>query len=147
MNTEKKKTTDEPAEQHLRWRYGPCWRDVVDVIETLRSASPEQVTALDAAWHAVRSVAVDAERRAAWIAARDAVRAAVRRGAVWDAAVATAWDAAEDTAPIAARAVARDAAAAASVADLIGTHGYTRQHHDVLVGPFVAVFGDLWKGL
>ena len=110
MNTEKKKTTDEPAEQHLRWRYGPCWRDVVDVIETLRSASPEQVTALDAAWHAVRSVAVDAERRAAWIAARDA-------------------------------------AAAASVADLIGTHGYTRQHHDVLVGPFVAVFGDLWKGL
>ena len=63
--------------------------------------------------------------------------------AAWDADWAAAWDAAGAAAGAAARAAARDAAGALVVADLIGQHGFTQEHFDLLVGPWVEVMGPL----
>ena len=46
--------------------------------------------------------------------------------AAWDAAWYAAWD----------------AALAACVSDLIGQGGYTQDHHDILMAPWISVFGE-----
>ena len=59
------------------------------------------------------------------------------RSAVWAAAGAAAWYAALDAAWYAATAVA--------ARPLIGQHGFTQQHFDTLVGPWLKVVGPTWE--
>jgi len=75
-----------------------------------------------------------------------AVVALVRRAAVLTAgeaeklaARAAAWAAARDAARDAARAAAWDAALALGVRDLIGHHGFTQSHYDLLTRPWATV--------
>ena len=45
----------------------------------------------------------------------------------------------------AARYAARDATEALSVADLVGQYGYTQEHHDMLLKPWITVIGKTWE--
>ena len=144
--------------------FGPKGTAVVDVLNNVRNARSDQLDSLaaarDAAWDAVgaaaRAAVGDDAWAAAWAAARaaawDAARAAAR-AAAWAAAWAAARAAVGDDAWAAARAAARaaawaaawdaarDAVRAAAVGDLVGQHGYTQAHHDLLMGPYWEVFG------
>ena len=130
--------------------FGPQWQEIIAQVRAISGATPQQIEDLAAAW--------DAARDAAWYAARDAARNAARdaawdaassgaRAAAWYAAWDAAWDGAWDAASAAARDAARDAASAAasalSVRDLIGQHGLTQAHYDLLSGPWRQVMGPL----
>ena len=65
--------------------------------------------------------------------------------AAWDAAGAAARDAAWYAAWYAARYAARYAATAVAARPLIGQHGFTQQHFDTLVGPWLKVVGPTWE--
>lgn len=78
-------------------------------------------------------------RRAATLTEQEAIDLA----AAWAATRAAAWDAARAAARAAARDAARDAAWAAAVRDLIGQHGFTQAHYDLLAGPWAKVIGPI----
>ena len=99
---------------------------LAEFLNALRDLTDDEVEALAAAYAAPR----DAAQVAAWCAAWDAARSAAP-----DAAWRAAWDAMWGAALNAARAAVRDAALALVVADLVGQHGLTREHLDVLAGP------------
>ena len=132
---------ERPAHEAL----GPQGEEVAAIIERARRLTYEETGALDAAWAA----AWDAAWAAAWAAAGAAARAAAR-AAAGTAAWAAAWDAARDAAGAAAWDAAwaaawdaaRDAAGATLTRDLIGKHGYTQVHHDLLMGPWREVIED-----
>ena len=118
--------------------FGPNGAAVIDVLETIRGATSQQLDELDAAGDAARDAAVYAAVYAAVDAAVDAA---------WDAA----WDAARDAAVYAARDAAWGAAVgaalgaavvAAAVADLVGQHGLEQHHIDTLTAPYTQVFGQ-----
>jgi hypothetical protein len=105
------------SDSELETKFGPQWRQIVALLDRISVLTPSEVSQIAAAWGAAVG--------AAWGAAG---------GAAWD----TAWDTARDA--------ARDAAwgaAALSVYDLIGSHGFTREHYDVLAGPLESVIGPL----
>lgn len=120
--------------------YGPQTPEIVALIERARSLTARKARQLYAAWAA----ASDAARDAAQNAASDAARYAAR-DATQNAASDAAWNAAWDATIYVARDVARDAAWAAAYAlvvrDLIGQHGFTHQHYDLLTGPWAQVIG------
>ncbi len=116
-------------------RYGPQWRTVVTVIESVRTATPEQVKTLAAA----RDGRGAAYQAAAWAAAGEAAWDVAY--AALDAARAAAWAAARASA----RASAGDAARAAVLHGLVGQHGYTAEHEAMLIGSYAAVFGLPWE--
>ncbi len=114
---------------HARWcasQVIDLW-DAPDVVrqylatgdESLRAAA--RAAAWAAAWAAARAAAGDAARAAAWAAAGDAARAA-------------AGDAARDAAR---------AAAGLLVRDLIGQHGFTQQHYDLLTQVWRTAIGPI----
>lgn len=74
-------------------------------------------------------------RTAAGLSDEQATALAAARVAARVAALVSAWDAARDA--------ASDAALALTVRDLIGTHGFTQTHYDVLTGPWRTVIGQL----
>lgn len=82
--------------------------------------------AWDAAWDVVGDAARDAAWYAAWVAVGYAARYYAVRGAARDAA----------------RVAARNAAEALVVEDLIGSHGFTQDHFDVLAGPWREAIGE-----
>ena len=134
--------TDEMCES----TFGPQWREVIAFVRSESTIAPDQVELLNAAWDAAQGAAWGAAWDAAWDAAQGAARGAAR-GAAWDAARGAAWDAAQGAARGAARdaawEAAWDAAFALSTRDLIGQHGYTREHYDKLAGPWASVMGPV----
>ncbi|MBP7632495.1 MAG: hypothetical protein KA758_18720 [Acidimicrobiales bacterium] len=106
--------------------FGPQWEHVCALV--LRASR----------LNAVEGRELDAAGAAAWAAARDAAGAAARDAAwdaAWGAAGAAAWDVARGAAGAAARALV--------VRDLIGQHGFTQDHYDILARPWRAAIGPL----
>lgn len=117
--------------------FGPRWEEVVLIVRQASSLTREQIVQIAAA----RGAAGGSTWEATWDAAR-AARAA--RAAARDAAGDAAWEAAR--AARAARDAARAAAQAAVTRDLIGTAGYTQEHHDLLMAPWMTVFPTTCDG-
>ncbi len=117
----------------LEETFGSNWAVVVNVIRTVAEATKEQFDRLHAAWGAVlinaRDAAGDAMRDASWDAGRTAERIAAG-----EAVAAAGGDGA--------RAAVWDVVRAAVLHDLIGRHGFTQEHYDALMAPWIAVFGD-----
>lgn len=84
----------------------------------------------------VRRSAVLTEDEASQLAA---ARDAAARAAAW----AAAWAADRDAARDAAAQVAAWPAVALVVRDLIGQHGFTQEHYDILTGPWASVIGKV----
>ena len=140
----------EVSDDVLQSTFGPQWWEIVAVVRRAAVLSGDAILALGTAWDAAWGAALDAARDAARDADWDAAR-----GTAWDAARGAAWDAARgaardadwgaaldadwDAAWGAAWGAARDAAGALVVRDLIGHHGFTQQHFDILVGPWEKV--------
>ena len=124
------------AELDVAECFGSNGQRVLAMIRQAEQLTPGQakrlvaarVAAGDAAWDAARDAARDAAWVAAWVAAGDVARNAAR-------------DAARDAAREAAGDVAGDAAWALVVEDLIGQHGFTQDHFDILVGLWRDVVG------
>jgi hypothetical protein len=102
------------GEVEAHQRFGPMGEHVEALIDRALRLTVTEVKELGAAW--------DAAWYAAWDAAGDAAG-----DAAWDAA----WDA------------AGDAARGLVVRDIIGQHGFTQAHYDVLTGPWRKVIGPI----
>jgi hypothetical protein len=126
----------EVTDADLADTFGPQWEHIVTLVRRCAILTGvEQHKRLDAAWAGARAasaaaVARNAARAAAWFAA-----GAAAGDAAWAAAGEAAW--------AAAGAAAGDAARALVVRDLIGQHGFTQQHYDLLTGPWRTVIGPL----
>lgn len=108
---------------------GPQGEQVAALIERCRTLTGDNLDRLYAAWVAAQDTARIAVRVAAWEAA-------------WDAARAT--NAALDTARYAAWVAAWDAAIALIVRDLIGQYpGWDQAAYDLLTGPWRDVIGPI----
>jgi hypothetical protein len=126
--------------------FGPHGSSVLAVLrraELLTADEARELAAardLAAAWVAAVAAAGDAAGGAAgdaaWVAALAAAGAAAG-----DAAGDAAWVAAG----AAALAAAWDAARAAASQHLIGQHGFTQQHFDILTGPWRSIIGPTWE--
>lgn len=103
--------------------FGPNWRQVIAVVRRAAVLTRDEAQQLDAARDAARQPARHPARGAAQRAACDAA---------WGAAPAAACNA------------ARAAARAAVVADLVGQHGLTQHHIDILMKPWIEVLGPDW---
>ena len=119
---------------------GPQGEQVAALIGRAGRITAGEAEKLDATWYATRGAAQaawDAARVAAWDAARVAAQAAAREAA-WYGAQA-AWDAAQAAAAReAAWYGARAAALALVMRDLI-----TKEHYDLLTGPWAQVIGPV----
>jgi len=113
-------------------------KDEVGQLNAVRAAAPAAVW--DAAGDAAQGAVWDAAGDAAWYAAGAAAWYAVW-AAVWDAV----WAAAGDAAGADAGAAARNAGRGVVARPLIGQHGFTQQHFDTLVGPWLKVVGPTWE--
>jgi len=120
----------EVTDADLADTFGPQWEHVVALVRRAAVLTADEVQQLVAACVA------------AWDAARVAARLAAQNAA-WDAAQDAAWDAARNAAWDAARVAAQDAARALVVRDLIGQHGFTQEHYDLLTDPWVSVVGSV----
>ena len=115
----------EYTDEDLEATFGPQWRAVVVVVRQAAVVTEDEARRLATAWTAALTAARDAAWDAAWDAARDAASNA-------------AWIAARD----AARDAAQDAAQAVVAWDLATADGpYTIAQRDLLIAPWVAVFG------
>jgi len=110
--------------------FGPQGEHVAALIERAGRLTGDEMEQLAAAWDA------------AWDAAKDAARDAAGDAARY-AAWAAAWAAAGDAARALVVDAAGDAAGALVVYDLIGRHGFTQKHYDLLVGPWESVIGPV----
>lgn len=130
----------EVTDKVLALTYGPQWSEIVALVRRTAVLTADEASRVAAAWEAAgTSEARDAARVAAWSAAR-------ATGAAWETAWATARNAARDATGAAwvadgAAWVATGAAWALVVRDLIGQHGFTQEHFDLLVGPWESVTG------
>jgi hypothetical protein len=128
----------EVTDADLADTFGPQWEHVVALVRRAAVLAADEVQQLVAARVAARVAAWDA----AWSAARDAARDAAGYAAgyaAWHATRSAAWSAAMD----AARYAARYAAWALAICDLIGQHGFTQEHYDLLTGPWRSVIGPV----
>lgn len=117
--------------------FGPQWDELVVLIRRAAKLTRTEENDLEAAQaFASRDLAWDASRDAG---ARAARRAAIRNGDIYAAAWGSVW---LSVWPVYWRA-ARSAAWAVSTRDLIGQNGYTREHYDVLMGPWLSVIGGI----
>jgi len=126
--------TAEVTDADLADTFGPQWEQIVALVRSMFSVTPRQWDRLAAAGDAARDAAWAAAWGAAWGAAGGAAGAAAR---------AAAGDAAWAAGGAAARDAARDAARAAATRDLIGQHGYTQEHYDILSGPWRKTIGKI----
>ena len=132
------KVTDED----LAETFGPQWEHIVALVRRAAILTNAEEKALVAAGDAARVAAGDAARDAARVAARDVARVAAWVAARVAARVA-AGDVARDAAGDAAWVAAGDAAQALVVRDLIGQHGFTQEHYDLLPMPWRTVIGPI----
>ena len=150
----------EVTDADLADTFGPHWEAIVALVRRAAVLTIGEAEQLLAAWNpamvAARVAAGGAARFAAGEATGDAARDAARAAAgaavwaaVWDAAGAAtdaagaATDAAGAAVWVAAGAAATDAAWALAVRDLIGQHGFTQDHYDLLTGPWRSVIGPV----
>ena len=136
--------------------FGPQWQAIVALVRRVATLSDAEIDGLAASEAAADEEALVAARVAAVAAARAAMRAGVAaraaaRAAAYQeslaaaraAAEAAARAAADQEAWAAARAAAKAAAKALSVRDLIGSHGFTQTHYNILTGPWATVIGPV----
>jgi hypothetical protein len=144
--------------------FGPQWEQIVALVRRAAVLTVDEAERLAAAWAVALDTAGDSTWDAARAAAGDAAWAVALDTAgdsTWDAAWAAwdaTWAAARDAALDVARDAARDAALdatwaawnAAGVAaralaarDIIGQHGFTQDHYDLLTGPWRTVIGPV----
>ena len=121
---------------HTRPLWGglPHGDEINALLDALRDLTGAEVKTLAAAWVAALDATSDAPWNAAWGAAWDATLDATLdavRAAALDAARAATLDAGR----VAVRGAAQGGALALVVADLVGRHGLTRDHLDILTGP------------
>ena len=116
----------EVTDADLADTFGPHWEHIVALVRRAAVLTADEARQLFAAWAAAGAAARDAAWDAAWAAAWAAAGAAARVAA-WDAA----W------------AAAGAAAGALVVRDLIGQHGFTQEHYDLLTGPWRTVIGPV----
>ena len=137
----------EVTDADLAGTFGPQWAAIVVLVRRTAVLTADEVQRLvaagaaasAAAWAAAAGAATRAATRdAAWNAAGAAARAAA-----WNAAGAAARDAAWVAAGAAAWAAAWAAAGALAVRDLIGPHGFTQEHYDLLTGPWRTAIGPV----
>lgn len=132
----------EVTDTDLAETFGPQWEHVVALVRRIVVLTDDEARRLAAARNAAaHSAAGNAAWNAANAAARNTAARAAAREAAWAAAQAAAWDAAAHYA--AGNAAARDAAWALTLRDLVGQHGFTQQHYDVLTGPWASVIGPV----
>ena len=139
-------------------KYGPQTAEVEALFERANTLTVNEVSALRSAqgvaqgvaqgtaWGVAWNVAWSAARNAAWNDARNAARGTAwnaARNAAWNAAVDAAWGTAWSTAQGVARDAARNAAGALVVRDLIGQHGFTQEHYNLLTHVWAAVIGPV----
>jgi hypothetical protein len=130
------------TDQDLADTFGPQWAAIVVLVRRVATLTEDEIRQLaaagdaawDAAWDVARAAAEDAARDAARAAARDVARATAA-DAAWDAAWRRRWDAAWDA--------TWDATGALVARDLIGPHGFTQAHYDLLTGPWASVIGPV----
>jgi hypothetical protein len=106
--------------------FGPQWEHIVALVRRAAVLTSDEAQRLDAAWactRPAREAAVAATWNAAGTTARNAAGAAVAWLAAWPAT--------------------RDAAWALAIHDLIGQHGFTQEHYDLLTGPWRGVIGPV----
>lgn len=114
--------------------FGPQMDLVIDLIQRARKLTSDECNRLGAARDAARNATRGATRGAASGAARDATW-----GATWGAALGATWGATLD----ATRDATLDAAWGVLVRDLIGQHGFTQDHYDLLTGPWRRTIGRI----
>ncbi len=119
----------EVTDADLADTFGPQWEAIVTLVRRSAVLTADEAQRLAAAWTAAGDAARDAAWAGAWAAAWAGARAAAR-----DADWAGAWAAAR---------AAWDAAGALAVRDLIGQHGFTQEHYDLLTGPWRGVIGPV----
>jgi len=125
----------EITDEMLAATFGPQWEQVVALVRRVAGLPVDETSRLAAAASA-------ASTWATW-AAMDATNAATAAAMdAANAATAAAMDAASGDMIAAGRAAA-DAAGALVMRDLIGLHGFTQHHYDLLVGPWVSVCGPV----
>jgi hypothetical protein len=126
--------------------FGPQWEQIVALTRRAAVLTQDEaqrlVAARDSAGHALQKIALNTAeyadrgvaREGAHVAAREAAQVATEvadwrhaRGAAWNAARCAAWNAAR----------------ALVVRDLIGQHGFTPEHYDTLIRPWVTVIGPV----
>lgn len=110
--------------------FGPQWEQIVALVRRAAVLTEDEARDLAGAWFAAES--------ADWSATRSAAGSATRF-APWFAA----WFAAESAARTAAGDAVRDAVGALVVRDLIGTHGLTQEHYDLMTRPWASVIGKV----
>lgn len=120
------------TEADLAATFGPQWEPIVGLVRRAAALTSDETNALAAAW--ASDAAWDATWDATWDAASDVKRAAAWYAA-WAVARVAAWAAARDT--------VRGTALALVVRDLIGQHGFTQQHYDLLTTPWRQVIGPV----
>jgi hypothetical protein len=123
----------EVTDADLADTFGPQWKHIVALVRRAAALTGGEAEQLLAARDAVWVAAIDA-RGAVWVAAMDTAGYAAR-AAVWYAA----WDAVWCAAGYA----SSDAAWALAARDLIGQHGFTQDHYDLLTGPWRSVIGPV----
>jgi hypothetical protein len=123
----------EVTDADLADTFGANWEHIVALVRRAAVLTADEANRLFAAgasaWADAR-VGRAAARAAAWVDARDAAW-----DATWDAAVVATWDVAV--------VAAGDATRALAVRDLIGQHGFTQEHYDLLTGPWATVIGPV----
>ncbi len=128
--------------------YGPQTRQVKDLLERLRTASPEQLQMIYGAYDAEVGGAAyagyDSATSAACEGTDDAAADAYAAAAVY--AVRAAYAASRGVAGAIAGPAAYRAAFGLATRHLVGTCGYTMEHYETLVGPVAQVLGPLHPG-
>lgn len=116
----------EVSDTDLEVTYGPQWREIVALVRRAATLTADEALSLASSLEAPRGAARKAIQRAAW-----------------EAVFQSTWLAAGETAFDAAGYVAWEAAGALSMRHLIGEHGFTQEHYDILTGPWATVIGKV----
>lgn len=114
--------------------FGPQWEPIVALVRRVATLTADEARDVAVARVATRDAAWDDARASAWGVAWDAKR---------DVAGTAVWDVIWVVAPYAAGNAAGDAARALVIRDLIGQHGFTQAHYDILTSPWRKVIGPV----
>ena len=115
-------------------KYGPQAAEVEALFERAKALTIDEVSALRSAQGVAWNAARNASRGTAWNVAWNAA---------WNAAVDAARDTAWNAAGNLAENAAGNAARALVVRDLIGQHGFTQEHYNLLTHVWAAVIGPV----
>jgi len=126
--------------------FGPQALEIVAQVRRMYELTMAQWDRLAASWAASWDAAWAASWDAAWaasVAASRAASVAASRTASVEASVDASRDASVAASRTASVEVSRDASLALNSRDLIGQHGFTQEHYDLLSGPWRTTIGRL----